>query len=373
MYKSITKVAMATVISLAAFGPSALWADSQDYLKIGVIFPTRNVIGTQAVAGAELARDMINEAGGVLGQQLKLIIYDTNFSPVDGVAAVQRLLSEDGVRYISGEIGSTVALAAIPVIKGEEALAIFAIPKHPDVTASGYDRIFRLNSTTSMDAASFNSFLVDEIAPKSVAMVGENSDFGLLSIENMKGLFGEKLVYSDTFAVQQSDFSAIASNIRAADPDLVCIAASNPEQSANLLRSMADLGFEAERCLMPGLLNLDLPRLAGAAAEGVFSEDVYMPSIDTELNRQFVEAYVAKHDVEPGKIEVLAFEGIWILAKAIEMAGDANDVAEVQKALSSQEFITPRGPITFDENGQGNSKVKFRITVRDGALVELGN
>ena len=370
MIGSIGKKLAAALLCATAFMPHAFEAHAAETLKFGAVYPTRNVIGTQAVAGAQLAVKMINDAGGVLGRPLEFVVYDSNFSPVDGVAGMQRLLTADGIRYIAGVVSSTVALATIPVIESEGALAVFAIPKHPDVTASGYDGIFRMNSTTAIDAASFNGYLADVVAPEKVTMLGENSDFGLLSNKNMKALFGDKLVLTETFEVHQADFSAIASNAWGSGADLVCMAISNPEQTANVLRAMADLGYKPERCIMPGLLNSDLPRLAGEAAEGVFSEDVYLPSIDNELNRKFVSAYEASEGVTPGKIEVLAFEAVWALAKAIEIAGDADNLDAVKNALKTNEFEVLRGKVHFDETGQAISGTQYRIEVRDGKVVE---
>lgn len=361
----IGSLAMAAWFTIA---PSAAFA--ADSVKIGVIFPIKNLIGKQGAQGAELAAEMLNKAGGVVdGRPVKLIVYDTNYAPVEGVAAVQRLLTEDEVKFVVGEISSTVALAVIPVVESEGALVMFSVPKHPDVTASGYDKVFRLNSTTAIDAVSFDSYLKDDIAPKKVAVLAENNDFGRLTIDNMKKLFGDKLAFSDFFGVQQSDYSSLASNAKASGADLLCIVASNPEQSGNLLRAVSDMGYTGKRCLMPGLLNNSLPQVAGAVAEGVFSEDVYAPSLDNELNKMFVADYKAKYGVVPGKIEVLGFESVWVLGNAMKVAG-TDDVEKVSATLRQQEWKTPRGTLRFDETGQAISDKLYRVEVKDGQVVE---
>lgn len=369
MKRHLTRL-LRTVMAASAAALLSTTAMAADPVKIGVIFPVKNIIGKQGEQGAQLAAEILNSQGGTVdGRPIELVVYDTNYQPVEGVAAAQRLLTEDEVKFIVGEISSTVALAVIPVVESEGALAMFAVPKHPDVTKSGYGNVFRLNSTTAIDSVSFDKYLKDDIAPQKVAVLAENNDLGRLTVENMKALFGDNLAFSDFFAVQQSDFSALASNARASGADLVCIVASNPEQSGNLLRAMSDLGYEPKRCIMPGLLNNDLPKVAGKAAEGVFSEDVYAPSLDNELNKQFVAAYEQKYGVTPGKIEALGFESVWVVGNAIKVANTDSDVEKVSETLRSQEWQSPRGKLRFDETGQALSDDIYRVEVKDGKVV----
>lgn len=364
-------ITLAAALMLGTASALALTAAAQaaDPVKIGVIDPIKTLIGKQNVEGAELAAAMINADGGILGgRPVELVVYDTNFAPAEGVAAVQRLLTQDEIRVVVGEISSSVALAAIPVAESEDALLVLAVPKHPDVTKSGYDKVFRLNSTTALDAQSFDRFLVETVKPQQVAILAENSDFGQVTISHLKELFGDKLVYADTFGMQQSDFSAIATNARSSDADLICIVGSNMEQYGNILRSLSDLGFDGRRCLMPGILNSQGVAIAGPAAEGVFSADIYVPAVDNALNKRFVEAFQAKYGRVPEKIEVLGFEAVWIAAKAMDKVGSDTDTAAIAEAIRATEWETPRGVVAFDAEGQASSGDLIRLEVKDGQI-----
>jgi branched-chain amino acid transport system substrate-binding protein len=346
-------------------------AQSGSPIKIGVIYPTKSVIGKQGVQGSTIAVDMLNAAGGVLGRPVSLVTYDTNYAPVEGVSAVQKLLTQDDVKFVVGEISSTVALAVIPVVQAEDAVLMLAVPKHPDVTKEGNGNVFRLNTTSAMDAKSFDNYLIKDIAPSKVAVIAENNDYGRLNVANFKKLFGDKLVYSDLFSMTQSDFSALVSNLRGSGADLVCIVASNPEHSGNILRGMKDLGYNPKRCITPGLLNNDTPKIGGAAAEGVFSEDIYSPTIKNELNQKFVAAYEKKYNETPGKIEVLGFETVWIVANAIKAAGSDKDAKKVAQTIRAGSWETPRGTVKFDASGQASSDTVVKVEVRDGKVVEI--
>lgn len=339
-------------------------------IPIGVIFPTKSIVGRQGEQGAQIAADLINTDGGVLnGKTIKLVVYDSNFSPVEGAAAVQRMLSQDGVRIVTGEISSTVAFAVIPIAQSENALLMLAMPKHSDITKSGYEGVFRLNTTTVMDESSFFDYILKTVNPVKIAFLVQNDDYGLTSLEDAKKFFGSRVVFTDIFEVKQSDFSAMASNVRGTGADLVVITAANPEQSGNLIKSMADLGFNPKRALMPGMLNNDFPKVAGKAGEGVFSEDIYAPTIDNDVNKRFVKAYEEKYKATPGKIEALAFESVWFPALAIKKAGTATDMKKIAQTLKANTWLGPRGNVVFDATGQASSSNLYHIEVKNGQAI----
>jgi branched-chain amino acid transport system substrate-binding protein len=345
-------------------------AGAEEPVRIGVIEPIKSVVGQQSLDGIGLAAEMINEDGGILGKRrIELVTYDTNFSPPDGVAAVQRLLTQDGIRVVVGEISSSVALAAIPIFEAEDAVFVAAVPKHPDVTRSGYDKVFRMNSTSRQDADAFGAYLQEKVRPQKVGILAENSDFGLASVDQLKDLFGDRMIFTDTFAIQQSDFSSLVANVKASGADLVCIAAANVEQYGNILRMLAEAGYNGGRCLLPGVLNSAGVEIAGAAAEGSVGADIYLWPIDTPFNHRFVERFEAKFGRKPQKVELLGFESLWIAARAMDAAGTDSDTAAIAAAIRAGKWETPRGTETFDADGQASSGAVLPLIVRSGEIV----
>ena len=357
---------MSALVACMTFGGAAYAAEP---VVIGEIYPSKTVVGQEALHGGEIAAQLINAAGGVLGRPLKLISYDTNFAPAEGVSAVQRLIDQDGVKVVVGEVSSTVALAVAPVIEGEDAVFIAAVPKHPDVTKAGQKAVFRANSTTAMDDGAFNDILTRQVAPQRVALIGENSDFGQLEIANWKKLFGDKVVSSTLFGMQQSDFSALVTNLHASNADLVCIVSTNVEQYGNILAMLRQVGYQPKICLAPGTLTADGIRVAGPAIENAISTDIYLPSAPGAANTQFVDAFRAKFHQEPGKIEELGFEVVFIAAKAIQQAGTTDDADRIATAIHAGQWETPRGKVTFDAVGQAHGAAAIPVTVREGKII----
>lgn len=361
-------------LAVAAVLGMASAAQASDPVKLGFVMPTNSVLGKQAVQAAEVAVDLLREDGGILGgRDVELVVYDSNFSPVEGVAAAQRLIDEDGVKYILGEMSSTVALAISPVAQQAGALFMVAVPKHPDVTKSGYDKLFRLNTTTTTDFGVLGEFLTQQVKPQRIAYIGENNDYGRQIVEILKDLFkdlpDQGIGYSGLYDVKQNDFSAIITDAKTSGADTLFTGGSNVEQYANIIRGVIDSGMQPKHIVLsPGTLNQRAVELAGAAAEGALGVDIYVPSFENPLNQRFVAAYKAKYGVAPEKTEELSFESVWIVAKAIDAAGTAEDVDAVAKAIRATSWETPRGTVTFDETGQALSE-PFIVVVRDGVIV----
>jgi branched-chain amino acid transport system substrate-binding protein len=368
--RALLGIAASCAVAFAA--PVA--GNAADPVKVGLIMPTKSLLGKQAVQAADVAVKLIAEDGGILGgREIELVTYDDAFSPVEGVAAAQRLIDQDGIKYIVGQMSSTVALALVPVAQASDALYIAAIPKHPDVTKSGYDKAFRLNTTTVMDGKVFGEFLTQELKPESIAYLGENNDFGRQMLDQLKGMFPEKpnhgIAYSGLYDVTQSDFNAMLTQARASGADTLFTGGSNVEQYANIIRGAAEIGFKPKNVILaPGTLNQRVVDLANGAAEGAVGVDIYVPSFDNELNKRFVEAYQKAYGERPEKTEELTFEGVWVLAKAIDKAGGTDDVDAVAKMIREGTWDTPRGTVTFDETGQALGET-FVVVVRDGEIV----
>jgi branched-chain amino acid transport system substrate-binding protein len=358
---------------LLAFAVSAVPATATQAqpapIKIGVLMPLKSVIGKQGQQGADLAAEMINEQGGVLGgRRIELVTYDSNFSAVDGVSAAQRLINQDKVQFIAGEIGSTPALAVLQIARSTNTLFMVSVPKHPDITKSGYGRVFRLNTTLDADATYSDKYLEDKVQTKKLAIVAENSDYGRYTIDSSKKHFGARLVGAETFELTQNDFTTLMSKVKASGADTVCIVAGKPEQAAAALRAMSQLGLQARRCMAVGVLNAQSLALAGDAAEGAFGSDIYTASLANPLNEQFVKRFQAKYRNTPEKIEELGFEAVWLVAKAIAAAGTASDTEKVAEVLHKGTWPTPRGEISFDQGGQAQAKQYVDFVVKGGKL-----
>jgi branched-chain amino acid transport system substrate-binding protein len=341
-------------------------------LKIGYTSSPKTLLGSQMLKGAQYAVATLNAQGGVLGRKIELITYDTALSPVEGSNIAQRLVTENKVKFVAGESSSTVAFAMIPVLKRAGVLFMAGLPKHPDVTANGYDRLFRLNSTTQMDAAAIQPTLTSKFAGKKVALLNENSDFGLDGRKYLRAMFDKpgQVIFDETYDITQSDFSGLVTNMRRSNAEVLCITGTNPESYGNIIRMAAEIGFKPSICLMPGILYPGALKITGPAAEGAISADVYVPSLENPTNAAFVQGYRKAQGADPDKSVAIGYESITVLAAAMVAAGTTEDPRAVAEKLKAGSWTTPRGSITFSANGQATGAYSI-LTVRNGQITAL--
>lgn len=355
--------------ALLGYLATPVFAQGQDFV-IGFMMPVKTLLGKQNVQAAQVAAEMLNAEGGVLGRQVRLAVYDDNQNPSEGALVAQRAIDQDGAHYLAGNVSSSVALAVIPVAAAENVLYLAVNSKSSAITAGGHDTIFQLNTTGAEDAAAFQQ-LFDEIKAEKVAYMGDNTDFGREFGEIVRKLTeagGGQVVYSDFWGNDQSDYNAQVTLAKASGAETFIVMGGVGEQVANVIRSAHELGFNPRNTVIGGgALNRNVVGLLGDEAEGIMSVDIYLTSLQTPVNKKFVEAYQAKWGEVPEKSDALAFESIWLIAQAVNKAG-TDDVAIVSQILREGEWESPRGTIHFGSESRIVAE-GFVTIVKDGEIV----
>lgn len=367
--KIVCLAATSTVMGLTAAPVMAQTGVGAEPVRVGFTSATKTLLGSQMLKGAQYAAAQINASGGILGRKIELVVYDTALNPAEGSNVAQRLVTENKVKFVAGEISSTVAFAMIPIFKRANVLFMAGIPKHPDITAKGYDKLFRLNSTTEMDAQALKPVLEARFSGKKVALLDENTDFGLDGRKHLQAIFNKpgQIAFDETYDVTQADFSGLVANMRRSKADVLCISGTNPEQYGNVIRMAAEIGFKPSICLMPGILYPGALKITGPAAEGAMSADIYVPSLDNPINKAFVEGYKKAQGNEPDKSVAIGYESITLLAAGMVAAKTTDDPGKVAAALKAGTWQTPRGQLHFSKDGQANGAYT-QLIVRDGRI-----
>ena len=117
-------------------------------------------IGEQMQRGAEMAVADINAAGGVLGQQVRLITADDFCDPKQAVAAAQKLVS-DGVVFVVGHYCSGASIPASKVYEAAGILQISPASTNPMLTEQGYANVFRVIGRDDAQGIVAGNYLAD--------------------------------------------------------------------------------------------------------------------------------------------------------------------------------------------------------------------
>src|SRR5215471_19233945 len=169
-------------------GLASLSLACQNTIKIGVITP---LTGSQAAFGEahkngyQIALDEINAAGGVLGKKIELDFYDDQAKPDQSVQGVAKLVDLDHVPIVLGSYSSETTKAMLPAVTQRQVPLIIPTATADNLMETQSPWIFRICASTADYAQAMTAFLKANGAPKTMAIVYENTNFGQSSVKAM--------------------------------------------------------------------------------------------------------------------------------------------------------------------------------------------
>jgi branched-chain amino acid transport system substrate-binding protein len=373
--------AMRAVVVLLGLGLSGP-ACAQNIL-IGVSTP---VTGPAAVAsewerwGIDLAVEEINGAGGVLGRKIETIILDNKCNPSEAVNVANKLV-EAKVVAIIGSHCSSAHLAAMPIIKEAKVPMITGIASNPQITdqsgVGGNDWAFRINPSDKAMMDALGAYLGDKKIFKTVAIVGEDTDFGrggAAAFQAVAEKAGINIISSDFHPQNVPDYTSILTRLQQRHPDAIATFQLGGD-SLNFLRNAMQMGVRIPYTGRVELGGRNLQIIEAGGMEGSISAWTYSHEIGAPQNQAFVAKIKAKYNSVPYLQTWGSYDCMRIIAQAIVLAGDV-DPTKVRDAIKGLKFTTVFGKeVTFDEHNQAGKFVVLqavnnkKITVAD--LVEV--
>lgn len=336
---------LAALFVVTINGPAANAANSKSAtktLKLGVIAPLSGpgaAWGIAVEAGAEIAADDVNARGGlkVNGQtyKVKVIPYDSKYTPQGSVTAANRLMYDDNVKFIIGPLGSAGTLAVQEISEPNKVILMCdsftsktVSPKKPYT--------FRVEPTLPEIAGPTTKWIAKHYPKwKKVAILSPNDETGWDMEKQIRAAYtsaGFKIVFSDFYQRGTQDYSTILAKVMQKKPDILELGGSSPGDSALIVKQARDLGFKGHLVKLGGEATKVIMQVAGAKAlEGFLHYtpcDPNRPAL-IELNKKYKEKYKG---TMPGTTPYF-YDGTNILFKAIQAAGTTTNTDAVAKAL----------------------------------------
>jgi len=308
--------------------------------------------GTTTRKGMELAADEINSQGGIAGKKLVLVIEDDRGKPEEARTVVTKLIDQQGVVAILGEVASKNSLAAAPICQSRGIPMLTPSSTNPDVTRKG-DYIFRVCFVDSFQGYVMARFARDTLKASTAAVLWDNgSDYskGLSTV--FKADFermGGKIVADVTYSAGDVDFSSQITRIRDREPDVIYVPGYYTEVTL-IARKAREFGIKAPLLGSDGWDSDSLIERAGTALEGCFFSNHYSSGLKDPTVDRFVDRYRSKYGVAPNALAALAYDATWILAEAMKRAGTF-DPAKIRDALAStKDYPGVTGRITINKD-----------------------
>ena len=359
----MTRYFLAITIFIALFssfacvdkGGTATSNNTGDTIRVGVygdLTGQTSSFGQSTKNGIELAVEEINNAGGVLGKKIQLIIEDDQGRPEQAKTVVSKLINQDKVHAVLGEVASTNSLAAAPVAQEAKIPMITPSSTNPKVTEVG-DYISRVCFIDPFQGSVMAKFSANTLKAKTAAILGDvNSDYskGLTQFfEEEFTRLGGRVVAKEAYTQTDPDFKGQLTKIRNLNPDVIYVPGYYG-QVGIIAKQARELDMDMPLLGGDGWDSPELWKLGGAALQNTFISNHYSAENPAPEIQNFVRAYKAKFNVEPDSLAALAYDAAKVLADALKRAG-STDPAKLKDAINAtKDFAGVTGRITLDAN-----------------------
>ncbi len=332
-------LSVSTALALGLFGSAAFAVECP--IKIGGLAP---LSAPGAVGGGEAMRDAmliaekdINAAGGVLGCDIKVVITDTEGLPEKAAAVMEKLITQDGVVAVGGGYHSSVGVASKDVADNLKTPVVFAETWNDTITGDMQKYIFRIAPLSSWASATLYKAALVAPGIRKVAIMTENTDYGIPAAEETTKGLAAGGVDAVTFGVDigTQDYSGIIERIKAENPNYI-ITLLTGEAGYNFAQQAADAGIGPQDIMFQaGQVALESKAWWENVPDGNLA---FVQRIGTPVNlwgpkalalNETYKALTGKGAIESYALE--AYDSIGILAQAINEAGTTDGAAIVDK------------------------------------------
>jgi branched-chain amino acid transport system substrate-binding protein len=328
--------------------------------------------GQSSREGSELAVEEINNAGGLLGgRKIKLLVEDDQSKPEEASNAVTKLVTQDKVVAVLGEVASRRSLAAAPVCQKYMIPMISPSSTNERVTQVG-DYIFRVCFIDPFQGEVLAKFAYNDLKARKVAIlkdIQQDYSVGLTdSIAKHFTALGGTVLDPVSYSSGDSDFKAILTQVRSQKPDAVFATGYYPE-AAIIVRQARELGMKMPILGGDGWVG-DALKNGREALNNTYISNHYSGDNPDPVVQNFVKAYRAKFNREPDAIAALAYDAVKVLADAITRS-NSTDGPKLRDALSQADVAGVTGrlkinakrdvdkPAVIQEVTYANGEVKF--------------
>ena len=326
-------------------------------------------LGISGRNGAILAVENINNAGGVNGRKVKLVVMDDKQDGETAEKAVKDLIDQ-GVIAIIGHMTSSMSMKTVPIVN--EKKFILMSPTTTTTYLSGKDDyFFRVSNTTKSYATLMAQYLYDSRAIRNVAVAYDlrNKAYTESWLEDFRKEFeklGGSIVKAVTFhsgpdahlydVVKQAlepEVEALVISASAMDTAMICQQAKKDGQS---ITTAASEWAATEKLL----------ELGGAAVEGIIVSQFFNRNSTDQVYVKFREDYNKRFGNEPGFASVNAYDAVNVVFEAMKKQKEGKLSKEALQKISQYDGV--QGPVEIDQYGDADRKA-FLTTVKNGEFV----
>ena len=363
MKKLIALMCSLMVIQFFACAKTSDTLKPGETIKIGFIGPltgNNSGYGISPSHAVSIAVDEFNEQGGINGFKVQLIVKDSAGNAKTGLAAANKLIKEDKVLGIVGDIFSSPSLAIAPIAEAEKVVMISPGSTHKELTDKG-QFIFRNIINDAMQVVVFAKYLITVENAKTAAILYINNTYSKEIAMDFRGEFekgGGHIVAVETAEPGTKNFRDKLRKIKETQPEFLYLP-NYVFDTALIVKQAKEIGLQAKICSTDAFANPQIFDLLGDLANGI----VFSQKADLQAGKKmkdFAAKFQHKWGGVPGSYSFNAYDAAYIILNAIKQSSTksrASDNLNIDRnkvrdfVAITKDYGGVSGSITFTSTG----------------------
>ena len=364
----------------AFFAASAGAAAAQTVIKIGHVAPLTGAIahlGKDNELGARMAIEELNAKGLKIGGQavkFELLSEDDGADPKQGTAAAQKLVDAK-VAGVIGHLNSGTTIPASKIYSDAGIPQISPSATNPKYTQQGFKTAFRVVANDGQLGGTLGRYAVKELNAKAIAIIDDRTAYGQgVADEFRKSAVsaGGKVVGREFTTDKATDFNAILTKLKGANPDLVFFGGMDAV-AGPMLRQIKQLGMNVKYMGGDGICSPKLSELAGGSmsdGQVVCAEAGGVGPEKEAGMKAWREAFKKKFNAEVQIYAPYVYDATMTMVAAMVKA-DSADPKKYLPVLAKISYDGVTGPISFDSKGDINGGSLTLYTYKGGNKTQI--
>jgi branched-chain amino acid transport system substrate-binding protein len=319
-------------------GPSGATSSTGD-IKIGAygaVTGGQAAFGTSSRQGFQLAVDEANAKGGVLNRKIQLLFEDDASKAEDASTVVTKLVKQDQVVAVLGEVASSNSLAAAPICQSSKVPMVSPASTNEKVTQVG-DYIFRVCFIDPFQGEVMAKFAANTLKTKKVAIMKDTkSDYSVGLTDTFTKAFqalGGTVTGVVEYSQGDTDFKAQLTTVKGQNPEAIFIPGYYQEAGI-IVRQAREAGMEIPILGGDGWDSDPLFEVGGKFLKNCYYSTHYSTDNPAPAIQNFIKAFKTKYTVTPDANAALGYDAANVLLDAISRAG-STDGQKLRDALAA--------------------------------------
>lgn len=336
-------------------GASNAGAEPTDIIRVGEVGSmtgSEATFGISTHRGIELAIKQINAQGGIKGKKIQLFSLDDQGKPEEAATAVTKLITQNEITALLGEVASSRSLAMAPIAQQYQVPMVSPSSTNPKVTEQG-DYIFRVCFIDPFQGSVMAKFALENLGLKKVAILRDVkndysvglADFFTMTFKNGGGT----IIVDQSYSAGDIDFKSQLTSIRSENPEAIFVPGYYTEVGL-IARQAKELGINAPLMGGDGWDSPKLKEIGGDSINGSYFSNHYSSEDMSPQVQDFISKYKEAYGEIPDGLAAMGYDAAKVLADAMTRATSLTGPDIRATLAATKDYAGVTGNITIDDH-----------------------